>query len=91
MKEQGINVAFNIWNGIAAPKGLPASEKARLVTGIREIITNPDFKMKMDNVGMSVEYLSPEEFNEQWIADTIKFTKIIKETGIAELIASQKK
>jgi tripartite-type tricarboxylate transporter receptor subunit TctC len=89
-KEQGINVAFNFWNGIAAPKGMPAAEKARLTAGLREMINDPEFKKNMEELGMSVQYLGPEEFSERWIADNIKLTKIVKETGIAELIASQK-
>jgi len=40
---------------------------------------------------MSVEYLGPDEFSDQWIADNAKLTKIVKETGIAELIAAQKR
>ncbi|WP_094607305.1 tripartite tricarboxylate transporter substrate binding protein [Sporomusa silvacetica] len=90
-KEQGINIAFNFWNGIAAPKGLPLAEKARLTAGLREMVNNPDFKENMEKLGMSVHYLGPEDFSERWIEDNVKLTKIVKETGIAELIASQKK
>jgi tripartite-type tricarboxylate transporter receptor subunit TctC len=90
LKEQGVNVAFNVWNGIAAPKLLPATEKARLAAGLKEIITDPSFKKDMENIGMIVDYMGPEEFNDQWIADNATFLKIIKETGIAELIANQK-
>jgi tripartite-type tricarboxylate transporter receptor subunit TctC len=89
-KEQGIDVAFNFWTGIAAPKGMPLAEKARLISGLREMINDPDFKENMEKMGMSVYYLGPEDFGDRWIADNIKLTKIVKETGIAELIASQK-
>ncbi|TWH49101.1 tripartite-type tricarboxylate transporter receptor subunit TctC [Sporomusa sp. KB1] len=89
--EQGLNVAFSLWNGIAAPKGMPLAEKARLAAGLREMINDPDFKKNMEELGMSVQYMGPEDFSERWIEDNAKLTKIVKETGIAELIASQKK
>nr|WP_245867726.1 tripartite tricarboxylate transporter substrate binding protein [Sporomusa silvacetica] len=89
-KEQGIDVAFNFWTGIAAPKGMPLAEKARLISGLREMVNDPDFKENMEKLGMSVHYLGPEDFSERWIADNAKLTKVVKETGIAELIASQK-
>jgi len=90
-KEQGINVAFSFWSGIAAPKGIPLAEKARLAAGLREMINDPDFKENMEKLGMSVQYMGPEEFSARWIEDNAKLTKTVKETGIVELIASQKK
>ncbi len=90
LKEQGVNVAFNFWNGIAAPKGLPAAEKARLAAGLKEMINTPAFKKDMENVGMPVEYLGPDEFSEEWIEDNAGLTKSVKETGIADWIATQK-
>jgi len=89
-KEQGINVAFSFWSGIAVPKGMPLAEKARLAAGLREMVNDPDFKENMEKLGMSVQYMGPEDFSDRWIADNTKLTKIVKETGIAELIASQK-
>lgn len=90
-KEQGIDVAFSFWNGIAAPKGMPAAEKARLTAGLKEMINDPAFKKSMEDMGMSVQYMGPDEFSARWAEDNAKLTKIVKETGIAELIASQKK
>ncbi|WP_373665499.1 hypothetical protein [Sporomusa silvacetica] len=40
---------------------------------------------------MAVQYMGPDEFSERWIEDNVKLTKTVRETGIAELIASQKK
>jgi hypothetical protein len=45
----------------------------------------------MANIGMSVEYLGLHEFSDQWTTDNYNFTKIVKETGIADLMASKKK
>ncbi|SDF07460.1 tripartite tricarboxylate transporter substrate binding protein [Sporomusa acidovorans] len=90
-KEQGINVAFSFWNGIAAPKGLPPAEKEKLAAGLKAMIDDPEFKKNMEEMGISVGYMGPEEFGAEWIKDNEELTKIVKETGIAELIAAQKK
>ena len=90
-KEQGINLSFSFWQGIVAPKGLPADEKAKLAAGLKKIINEPEFRKIMENVGMEVRYQGPDEFGDQWIADNAKLTNIVKETGIADLITNQKK
>ncbi|WP_371381796.1 Bug family tripartite tricarboxylate transporter substrate binding protein [Sporomusa aerivorans] len=90
LKEQGINVAFNFWNGLAAPKGIPTAEKAKLAAGLKRMINDPIFKKDMADIGMSVEYLGPDEFSEEWIIDNAKLAKVVKETGITEVIAAQK-
>ena len=91
LKEQGFNVAFSFWNGIAAPKGLPVAEKAKLAAGLKVMINDPAFKKDMADIGMVVEYLGPDDFSNEWIKDNAKLMKIVKETGIADLIAAQKK
>jgi Uncharacterized protein conserved in bacteria len=90
-KEQGIDVAFNFWTGIAAPKGLPPGEKDKLEAGLKEMVNDPELKKSMEDLGMTVRYMGPDEFSTRWIEDNTKLTKIVKETGIAELIAAQKK
>ncbi|SDF54855.1 hypothetical protein SPACI_001810 [Sporomusa acidovorans DSM 3132] len=90
-KEQGINVTLNFWSGIAAPKGLPSAEKARLTEGLRAMVNDPEFKNNMEELEMSVQYMDPDEFGARWIEDNVKLSKIVKETGIADLITNQKK
>ncbi len=89
-KEEGLNVVFAMWYGVAAPKGLPENIKTRLAEGFKEIYNDPELKKNMQDLGMTVEYLGPQEFSEKWSNETVRLTKIVKETGIAERIASQK-
>lgn len=90
-QEQGINVAFDFWQGIAAPKSIPAAEKAKLAAGLKAMINDPEFEKSVLNMGMEVKYLGPDEFNDQWAESNVKLTRIIKETGIADIIKAQKK
>lgn len=88
--EQGHNVIFNSWYGIGASKELPKAEKDRLSEGLKGMINDPEFKKNMEGLGMTVEYLGPQEFSEKWNSETVRLTKIIQETGIADRIAAQK-
>ncbi|HML89786.1 MAG TPA: tripartite tricarboxylate transporter substrate binding protein [Methylomusa anaerophila] len=89
-KERGMDVVLSLWHGIAAPKMMPKEIQAKLVEGLRQVINDPEYKQNMENLGMPVDYLGPQEFSERWIADTVRLTKVVKESGLAERIAAQK-
>jgi tripartite-type tricarboxylate transporter receptor subunit TctC len=89
-KEQGLDLVFNSRHGVAAPKGLPPDVKIKLAEGFKAMISDPEFKISMDSIGVEVEYLEPKEFKNQWLADNSKFSKIVQETGILDLIKGQK-
>jgi tripartite-type tricarboxylate transporter receptor subunit TctC len=89
-KEQGLDVVFDPWFGIGVPKGLPEDVKAKLVEGLNGMIHDPQFRENLEVLGMTIEYLGPQESAAKWISETERFTKIVKETGIAERIAAQK-
>lgn len=89
-KEQGFNVEFSHWFGIGAPKGLPDKVKSKLSEGLTSMIHDPVFLKNMDELGLVVDYLGPQECCEKWIAESIHLKKVIKELDIDDLISSQK-
>jgi tripartite-type tricarboxylate transporter receptor subunit TctC len=91
LKERGLDVAFTVWHGVAAPKSLPEDIKNKLAQGFEKIANDPEFINNLESMGLTVEYLGPKESTEKWIAENKQMNAIVKESGIAELIASQKK
>ncbi|WP_094602846.1 hypothetical protein SPSIL_030780 [Sporomusa silvacetica DSM 10669] len=89
-KEQGLAVVFSLWLGVGAPKGLSKDVKEKLVKGIKLIIHDEAVKKELEDFGITIEYLGPQEFGEKWNSETEHLTKVVKETGIAELIAAKK-
>lgn len=87
-KEQGVEVVYQNWLGIAVPKGLPPQVKSKLAAGIKAIVEDPEFKQ---NLGMNIQYFGPEEAAKLWQDDKERLSKLVKETGLAERIAAQKK
>jgi tripartite-type tricarboxylate transporter receptor subunit TctC len=90
-KEQGVDVLLSFWYGFGAPKGIPEAEKSKLIAGLQAMVNDPEFKTNMEKSGMPVEYLGAQEFQQKWITDSGRLAKIVKDTGIAERIANQKK
>ncbi len=90
-KEQGIDLVFSYWIGVAAPKEMPTEVKAKLADGLKAIIVDPEFQKNLENIGLQVDYLNPEESQKKWLDDNENLSKIIKETGILEQIKEQKR
>lgn len=90
-KEQGFDIVFTNWYGVAVPKGLPPEIKTKLAEGFKAMITDPEFKTNIEKLGLQVEYFDPKESAEIWLTDGAKLTKAVQETGILETIKSQKK
>lgn len=89
-KEQGWEIVYNSRLGIAVPKETPADVKTKLVEGLKTTITDPEFKTNIENLGLQYEYLGPEESVAYWLTDSQKLTEEVQETGIVDLIRSQK-
>jgi tripartite-type tricarboxylate transporter receptor subunit TctC len=89
-KEQGFDIVLNNWFGVAAPKELPPQIKTKLEESFKAMITDPEFKANIENLGLQVEYLNSEDSKDKWRSDGDKLAKTIQETGILEQIKAQK-
>jgi tripartite-type tricarboxylate transporter receptor subunit TctC len=85
-KEQGMDIVFSYWIGVAAPKEMPIEIKAKLANGLKAIIVDPEFKKNVENIGLQVEYLNSQESQAKWLADNQKLSKVVQETGILDRI-----
>jgi tripartite-type tricarboxylate transporter receptor subunit TctC len=88
--EKGWPVESLSWNGIAAPKNLPAAEKKHLVEGFRAIAAEPEFVDSANKAGLAISYAGPERFLEKWKSDQESFLKQATETGVLAMVKSQK-
>lgn len=90
LKEQGLDILFSSRLGVIAPKEMPASTKAKLSEALKAIITDPEFKKDIENIGLQYKYLDQEQMKTQWLTERKELAKAVQETGIVELIKSQK-
>lgn len=89
-KELGLDLVISDWFGVVAPKEMPVEIRNKLAKGFEAIITDPGFKKNMENAGLQVEYLNPQESGVKWLRDNKKLEQLVNETGILELIKAQK-
>jgi tripartite-type tricarboxylate transporter receptor subunit TctC len=61
-KEQGYDIEFSSLRGLAAPKGLPAPVRERLVAAVAKVAANPEFQEKMKASYTPMRFLPPDEF-----------------------------
>lgn len=89
-KEQGFDIVLTNWYGVTSPKSLPPEVKTKLAEGLKAIISDPEFKTNIENLGLQVEYLDPKESAEKWLSDSAILAKTVQETGISEKIKAQR-
>lgn len=74
------DIVVNAWQGVAAPKGLPAETKNKLNEGLKAALTDPEVKAKFNKLGFEVVGNSNEEFSKYLQDDMARWKKVI-ETG----------
>ena len=89
-KELGYDVVFEEWYGIAAPKEIDPKIKNKLAKALEQLISDPEFKTNIEQLGMEIKFLNSEDSKKKWIADNEKLSNMLKETDIIEQIQAQK-
>jgi tripartite-type tricarboxylate transporter receptor subunit TctC len=73
---------FTLWQGVFAPRGTPRDVIARLNTEINRILAEPATRQKLLDAGANVVPLSTEQFTAFVKAESEKYARIIRETGV---------
>lgn len=68
------------WFGMFAPAGTPAPELAKLNAAIVKVLAQPDVK-KINEQGAEVYSETPEQFAAFIQAESVKWGKVVKESG----------
>ncbi len=73
----------SIWHGVLMPKGVPPAILRQVNREINELLKMPEVRERMAAQGAEVVGGSPEEFA-AWIrTDTAKYSKLLKQIGMA--------
>ena len=73
---------FTLWQGFFAPKGTPKEVIARLNGEINKILKEPATRQKLLQAGANVMPQSTEQFAAFVAAESAKYARIIRETGV---------
>jgi tripartite-type tricarboxylate transporter receptor subunit TctC len=70
------------WFGVGVPSGTPQAIVKILNAEINTALTQPTVQAKLRDIGVAPLILTPEEFAAHVKAETAKYAKVVKETGI---------
>ena len=80
----GSNWAVAAWRGIAAPKGIPAEARDKLVAAIKKIVASKDYTDVMAQRGFGVIYSGPDDFVKFMAKSDADLGATMKAVGIAK-------
>jgi tripartite-type tricarboxylate transporter receptor subunit TctC len=83
-KEQGYDINLNSLRGLAAPKGLPADIRERLVKAMERAIANPEFQSKAAQAFAPLRYLPPAKYETELRDAEAQFQKLWKDMPWAD-------
>jgi tripartite-type tricarboxylate transporter receptor subunit TctC len=82
LRESGIDVEVDAWNGLIAPAGTPDATVARIAREVAAVITAPDIREKMSAQLMEPIPGTPAEFRARIDADLARWAPVIKAANI---------
>ena len=80
LKELGYDVEASSARALAAPRGLPADVRTKLVTAIGKAVNDPEFLSKAAAAYAPVRYMTPEQFGDLLKGLDVYYQKVWKET-----------
>jgi len=69
------------WFGLFAPAGLPDPMLKRLNQEVVKIVSAPDFQKKLNDLGITPMWSTPEEFRKRNEADIAVWRKVVQDVG----------
>jgi tripartite-type tricarboxylate transporter receptor subunit TctC len=73
---------ISIWSGIVAPVGTPPAVIAKIQRSVAAALATPEIIERLDQVGISVISSTPEQFQRFMDAETVRWRKVIKDSGL---------
>ncbi len=77
LREQGIDVAYSGWVGLAAPAGTPESALDRLNAAARKAVASPEIAGRFKSLGWSSVEPTREALGERIRSDVAKWTRFV--------------
>jgi tripartite-type tricarboxylate transporter receptor subunit TctC len=80
----GSNWAVAAWRGIAAPKGIPAEARDKLVAAIKKIVASKEYNEFMTQRGFGVIYAGPDDYSKFMAKSDSDLGATMKAVGIVK-------
>jgi tripartite-type tricarboxylate transporter receptor subunit TctC len=81
-KEEGFDLALDMWRGIAVPKGTPEAVVTTLQDAVKKTVESPEFQAAGKNIGFTPAYLPAEDFGKVIAEDDKRLAEVMKDIGL---------
>lgn len=82
LKEGGIDVEADAWNGLIAPAGTPQPVLAKIHDAVVDVLNEPDVRDKLRTQMMEPVGSTPAEFKARIADEIARWTPVIKAAGV---------
>jgi tripartite-type tricarboxylate transporter receptor subunit TctC len=83
-KEQGVDVEFATWRGLALPKGVPADIKKKINDAYKKAIDSKEFQDFAANAGLNLAYQNTADFTKFLEQNYKDVEAVMKTLGLAK-------
>jgi len=83
-KEQGVDVQFYTWRGLALPKGVPAANKAKILDAYKKAFETASFKEFAAKASLNLSYQDSAEFAKFLDQNFKDVSAVMKNLGLAK-------
>lgn len=83
-KEQGLDVQFATWRGLALPKGVPAANKAKIADSYRKALESKEFQEFAAKSALNLHYMDAAEFTKFLDQNFKDVEAVMKSLGLAK-------
>ena len=83
-KEQGVDVQFYTWRGLALPKGVPPAIKAKLTDAFKKAMDTPAFKELAAKASLNLAYQDSADFSKFLDQNYKDVEAVMKSIGLAK-------
>jgi tripartite-type tricarboxylate transporter receptor subunit TctC len=84
LTEQGTALSFDVWGGLVAPKGTPASVLTALENVCKVGTASDDFRKRLDALHTPVKYADGKSFSSFVAAEYARNGRLLRESGIGK-------
>jgi len=77
-----VPVEAYVWQGVFAPKGLPADTRDKLAAAIAGVMRTPEMQARLQKDGYDLVLQSPDQFAKDLVAEQAMWARLIAEKNI---------
>ena len=81
-QEQGVQIAAELWRGIAVPKGTPKAVIARLEDAIRKTVASPEFAKSSERLSVTPAFLPASDFGRIIAREDADIAQVMQSLGL---------